>query len=237
MKKIRLILFLTFVLSTLTLAKDYYIGEKIALELSGSISEDEIRESLKDYKIIELKKEKKDKLTVIFTTYEVGEKIVIFKNKSLKFNIASTLKDDEKEIYPQLSDEKNRYVEKDYPYSAILSFMIGIIAISISVIMHLIDRSKNPYLLFKKGISKISSENWKELISLELRKYIDRKYKKNFCGGDYEAIHSLDTTDIEFIKSLDYLKFSKSKNEDYTHYKKKAIEIVEKLRKEKITSV
>ncbi|MGL6169454.1 MAG: hypothetical protein ACRC0Y_14310, partial [Fusobacteriaceae bacterium] len=107
----------------------------------------------------------------------------------------------------------------------------------IAIIMHLIDRSKNPYLLFKKGISKISSENWKELISLELRKYIDRKYKKNFCGGDYEAIHSLDTTDIEFIKSLDYIKFSKSKNEDYDQYKKKAIEIVEKLRKEKITSV
>ncbi|MGL6166929.1 MAG: hypothetical protein ACRC0Y_01430, partial [Fusobacteriaceae bacterium] len=110
MKKIRLILFLTFVLSTLTFAKDYYIGEKVALELSGSISEDEIRENLKDYKIIELKKEKKDKLAVVFTTYEVGEKIVILKNKNLKFKIVSTLKDDEKEIYSQLSDEKNRYV-------------------------------------------------------------------------------------------------------------------------------
>lgn len=236
MKKWKLIAFLTLALSCYSFSNDYRIGDRIALEISGLISEELIREELKDYKIIELYKEE-DKFNLIFTSYEIGEKSLQFGNKVLKFKIVSSLNNEEKDIYPQLWDEKNRYIEKDYPYSAILSLLFGLTALMATIVIHLIDRAKNPYLLFKKGISKVDSENWKELISLELRKYIDRVYSTNFCGGDYIAIHSLDSHDIEFIKLLDYLKFSRSENYECDEYKKKAIEIVQKLRKEKIESV
>ncbi|MGL4954516.1 MAG: hypothetical protein ACRC4Y_03440, partial [Cetobacterium sp.] len=173
---------------------------------------------------------------VTFSSYEVGEKEIILGDKRLKLLISSSLTEEDKEPFKELSDLNNMYVEKDYPYLAIISGMSGIFTILLAIALYIINRLKNPYIIFKKGISKVNENNWTEKISLELRKYIDSVYKTNFLGGDYKLVSLLTHNDIDFIQKMDYLKFDPNtvcSNEKYLEYKKKAVEIVEKLRKEK----
>ncbi|MGL5354951.1 MAG: hypothetical protein ACRCZR_07925 [Cetobacterium sp.] len=239
MRKIKAFTLSVFLISSLlSFSKDYYIGERISLKLTGDIAKEEIEESLKDYKIYKIEKisEKDSVYNVIFASLSTGQKEVLLGNKKLKWNVISTLKD-EKDIYPEFEKEENRYVQKDYPYLSIFSGLFGIVLLIAVSIKHLIDRAKNPYLIFKKGISKTTSDNWKEHISLELRRVIDNLYSANFLGGEYRKINSLTDEDIKFIKRLDYIKFSPNKDGDYLDYKKKAIDIVQRIRKEKGSSV
>ncbi|MGL5581513.1 MAG: hypothetical protein ACRDCE_11200 [Cetobacterium sp.] len=242
MKKIKLLaLFIFIFLSLLSFGDEikenkYYVGDKIVLKISGDISSEDIKEHMKEFKIYSLDKEKDSSYIVTFSSYEVGEKEIILGDKRLKLLISSSLTEEDREPFKELSDLNNMYVEKDYPYLAIISGMSGIFTILLAIALYIINRLKNPYIIFKKGISKVNENNWTEKISLELRKYIDSVYKTNFLGGDYKLVSLLTHNDIDFIQKMDYLKFDPntvSSDEKYLEYKKKAVEIVEKLRKEK----
>lgn len=235
MKKIILSIFLLF--SLLTFSKDYNIGDKITLKIEGDISKNDIEKALKDYKISSLERDKDGTYTVTFTTYKVGENEIQLGDKKLKIDVVSTVGPDEKDIYEALSNPNNTYIETDYPHIGILATIAGVIAIITAFFMHLVDRAKDPYIIFKKGMSKVNDSNWKERISLELRRYIDNMYSTNFLGGEYNVIYPLTKEDIEFIKDMDYLKFAPNRGGDYSEYKKRAFEIVERLRKEKKNSV
>ena len=235
MKKIIFSIFL--LVSLLSFSKTYNIGDKITLKIEGDVSKNDIEKSLEDYKIDSLSKDKKGNYIVTFTTYKVGENEIQLGNKKLKIDVVSTIEPSEKEIYEALSNPNNIYIEKDYPHMGILATIAGSIAIITAFFMHLVDRAKNPYIIFKKGMSKVNDDNWREKISLELRKYIDNMYGTNFLGGEYSIISPLTEEDITFVKDMDYLKFSPNRGGDYLEYKKRAFEIVERLRKEKKNSV
>lgn len=235
MKKIIFSIFL--LISLLSFGKTYNIGDKITLKIEGDINKNEIEKSLEDYKIDSLSKDKNGDYIVTFTTYKVGENEIQLGNKKLKIDVVTTIEPSEKEIYEALSNPNNIYIEKDYPHMGILATIAGIIAIITAFFMHLVDRAKNPYVIFKKGMSKVNDDNWREKISLELRRYIDNMYQTNFLGGEYLIIPPLTEEDIMFIKDMDYLKFSPNRSGDCLEYKKRAFEIVERLRKEKKNSV
>lgn len=235
MKKIVVSIFL--LLSFLSFSKEYNIGDKIILKIEGNVSKSEIEKALEDYKISSLEKNKDGTYTVIFTTYKVGENEIQLGNKKLKIDVVSTIEPSEKEIYEALSNPNNIYIEKDYPHMGLLATIAGLIAIITAFFMHLVDRAKNPYIIFKKGMSKVNESNWKEEISLQLRRYIDSMYGTNFLGGEYKAVYPVTKEDIEFIKDMDYLKFAPNRDGNYSEYKNRAFEIVERLRKEKKNSV
>ncbi|WP_418964253.1 hypothetical protein [Cetobacterium sp.] len=207
------------------------------MKIEGDISKNDIEKALKDYKISSLERDKDGTYTVTFTTYKVGENEIQLGDKKLKIDVVSTVGPDEKDIYEALSNPNNTYIETDYPHIGILATIAGVIAIITAFFMHLVDRAKDPYIIFKKGMSKVNDSNWKERISLELRRYIDNMYSTNFLGGEYNVIYPLTKEDIEFIKDMDYLKFAPNREGDYSEYKKRAFEIVERLRKEKKNSV
>ena len=235
MKKIAIGIFL--LLSLLSFSKEYNIGDKITLKIEGTISKSEIEIALEDYKISSLEKDKEGSYIVTFTTYKVGENEIQIGNKKLKIDVVSTIEPSEKEIYEALSNPNNTYIETDYPHMGILATIAGIIAIITAFFMHLVDRAKDPYIIFKKGMSKVNESNWKEKISLELRRYIDNMYGTNFLGGEYKIIYPITEEDIAFVKNMDYLKFAPNREGDYLDYKKRTFEIVERLRKEKKNSV
>lgn len=246
MKKIKnLVIFIFMFFSILSFSEEmkkteYYVGDKIVLQISGDINNEEIKESLKDFKIFSSEKGKDNIYTVTFTSYSIGDKEIVLGDKKLKLRIASTLSDQEAEPYKELANQENNYDENDYPYLAIFLAMSGVTAILLSILLYIFDRLKNPYVIFKKGISKVNEENWTEKISLELRRYIDNVYNTNFLGGDYKAISSLKDDDIDFIQNMDYLKFNPNivySDDECAEYKKKAVEIVERVRKERKNSV
>lgn len=233
----KLIISLFFMISLLCFSKEYNIGDKITLQISGKIDKNQIESSLKDYKIDSILKDDEGNFIVTFTTYKVGENEVVLGDKKLKIDVVSTIDESDENIYDALSNPNNQYIENDYPHMGILSLIAGVLIIITGIAMYLIDRAKNPYIIFKKEIEKTDSNNWRENISLSLRKYIDSIFFSNFLGGEYTIISPLTEDDIKFIKELDYLKFSNKKDGDYLEYKSKAIEIVEKIRKEKKNSV
>lgn len=235
MKKITIGIFL--LLSLLSFSKEYNIGDKITLKIEGAISESEIEKALEGYKISSLEKDKDGSYVVTFTIYKVGENEIKIGNKKLKIDVVSTIEPSEKDIYEALSNPNNTYIETDYPHMGILATIAGIIAVITAFFMHLVDRAKDPYIILKKEMSKVNGSNWKEKISLELRRYIDGMYETNFLGGEYKAIYPITEKDTDFIKSMDYLKFGPNRDGDYLEYKKKAFDIVERLRREKKNSV
>ncbi|MEG0301136.1 MAG: hypothetical protein RSA57_09400 [Cetobacterium sp.] len=228
MKKI---IFVFMLLSLLSFSKEYNIGDQITIKISGDITKNEIETAFKDYKINNIKKDENFYI-VNFTSYKVGKNEVVIGNKKLNIDIISTINDSENEIYQNLADPNNRYVEKDYPHMFILSGIAGLIAFLTGILMIIVDRARDPYIIFKKRISKINDANWREEISFELRTFIDNTLKTNFLGGEYILKSPIIEEDINFIKKLDYVKFSSNKDGDYLKYRDQAIEIVERLRKE-----
>lgn len=228
-------IFLLF--SLLSFAKTYNIGDKITLKIDGEVNKSEIEKSLEDYKIDSLSEEKDGSFIVTFTTYKVGENEVVLGDKKLKIDVVSTIEPNEKEIYEALSNPNNRYIDQDYPHMGILTILAGVIAVITAFFMYLVDRAKNPYVIFKKGMSKVTNDNWREKVSLELRRYIDNSYNTNFLGGEYKLVSPLEEEDIEFIKKMDYLKFAPNRDGECSEYKRKALEIVDRLRKEKKNDV
>ncbi len=229
MKKIFIIIFL--LLSLLSFSKDYKIGDKIALKINGDITKTDLEKDFNDYKVYKIEKNK-DHYVVIFTTYKVGENIIKIGDTDLKFNVISTITDKDKDIYTDFENSKNIYVVKDYPYLSIVTGIFGLLIVIVTIIKHLIDRSKDPYVVFNKAIKRININNWREEISLATRRFIDNVFNTNFLGGDYQANKYITDEDLKFLKDLDLLKYSKNTDGDMEFYKSKSIEIINRIKQE-----
>ncbi len=229
MKKIFGTMFLMF--SFISFSNDYYIGEDIVLKISGISSKNEIEKSLENFKIRDIEKNTNDEYVVRFTSFNPGENLIKIGDKELKFNVLSSLSENDTKIYENLEKKENMYVEKDYPYLAIYSIESGIILLILGLYLVIRDILKNPFYIFRKDMRKVTKENWREKISLALRRCIDLNYNTNFLNGDYKIIGVISENDIEFLKKLDYLKFSQDKAGDRTIYQKQATELVKKIKK------
>lgn len=77
-----------------------YVGDLIRLNISSSgISEAELRESFKDFELVELNKEKSG-YKITLRSFDTGEKLIKIGGQELKITVYSTLKDfDRSDIY------------------------------------------------------------------------------------------------------------------------------------------
>jgi hypothetical protein len=99
--------------------------------------------------------------------------------------------------------------------SIIFSFIYFVIRFNKKKVM----RPLTPFQEFEKNISNMNSENFYELLSYSLRKYIDDKFGVNYLSGDYSQIPQIGSKEKfaeikshlgieEVLKKLDFYKFS-----------------------------
>lgn len=228
MKKI-LLIFILF--SLLCYGKEYNIGDNISLKIKGNISREKIEKAFENFKNVKID-ENKNYTIVSFRSFTLGKNSIDLGDKKIIINIKSTLDKKDTKIFKNLKDNKNKYLEKDYPYKTITFGIFSAFFLILGLVILAINRRKDAFNIFRKNIKKTTAENWSENISYSLRDYLDRVYQSNLLNGEYKK-GILDDVEFKFLKELDYIKFSKNKNNNYKEYEKKAMSIVEKLRKEK----
>lgn len=229
MKKV--ILFL--LISSLLLAKDINVGDLIKIKISG-VEKEKIVEGFKNSDLqIESIEKSNNGYILSLRGYKVGESNVTLGNKKLTLDIKSVLDENDKEIYPHLSDNSDTLLHREkFPYPLV----IGII-LSLSSLIYLIKGikfTKKEKILsseekFEKRVANLS-KNWDFDLSMAIREYIDGKYNTHFVNGNYESVGLIDSEDIKFINNLDRYKFSKENRDLKDETLKKVREIFEKVR-------
>lgn len=229
MKKLLGVIFLMF--SFLSFSEECYIGDNITLKISGISSKTEIEKAFEDYKVKDIEKTSDNEYIVEFTTFKTGENQIKIGDKLLKFNVSSTISEKDTNIYESLAKKENMYVKKDYPYIVIYSVIFGTLLLALFIALCVRDILRNPFYIFRRDMRGLKEENWREKISLALRRCIDLNYNSSFLSGEYKIVGVLTEEDIEFIKKLDYLKFSLDKSGNKSTYTTRAKEIIKKIKK------
>lgn len=233
MKKI--ILFL--LISSLLIGKEINVGDLVKFKISG-IEKEKIVEGFKNSNIeLEEIEKSQDGYIVSVRGYNIGESSIVLGDKKLTLDIKSVLKEEDKEIYPHLSDNSDTtlYIKK-FPYQMIVGIVIGVLSLAY-LLKDLKFKKKtvsiSPEERFKNKISNLSNENWDFELSMAIREYIDSSYHTHFINGKYEVIGMIDSEDIKFIENLDRYKFSKESRDIKDETLKKVKEVFEKVRGDK----
>lgn len=230
MKKL---LFLIFLVSQLALGRDIFIGDRINLLISGS-SEDKIREAFHSFEIEKITEEE-DGIKVVLRAYKPGEQVVEIGDRSLVLNIRSSLQGEEKDIYPDLSDNSGRLLSRGpFPWLFVSGVLLGIGAL-ISLLWGFIGRRKkdmkqlNPRERFYTGLGSLGKDYIYD-ISYLTREYADHLMGSNLLSGRYEREAEVPREFIHFLREMDSLKFarkSQGNREELTAKAKKLIEEIE----------
>lgn len=231
MKKVILMFIL---LSSTIFCQNYHIGDKITLEITTPLTEQEVRDCFKDYTVYKLKP-RKNGYQIIFTTFKVGENKINLDDNVISFMVDSTIsKDKDLKIKNTLFDSSNKYIIKDYPYLTVLFFILAILFTTIATRMWIIDYRNKPYNKFLKRMEEVDSDNWRERISFCIRSYVDEAFKLKYLKGIYDVTDILNENRVNFIKKLDCLKFSNMvEDEEYKTTKDEAYKLVEELEQER----
>lgn len=233
MKKI--IMFL--LISSLLLAKDINVGDLVRFKITGVEKEKIVEEFEKSDLELENIEKSEDGYTVSVRGYKLGDNSLIVGDKKVTLNIKSVLDENDKEIYPHLSDNSDSILYKEkFPYTLIVGSILGI-----SSLIYLIKGTKfkrkeryiSPEEKFEKRVANITDETWDFDLSMAIREYIDSRYKTHFVNGDYKIVGMIDNEDIKFINNLDKYKFSKDSRDLKGETLKKVREIFEKVRGDK----
>ncbi len=228
----KLILIFVLLLSSLLFARDIYIGDLIKLHIKineSTLSQEEIQKAF-DPDIFYLEKIEKDgdSFTLNLRIFEPGLHEVDLRGSIVKFDVKSALKDPQSTtIAENMENNENLNMTKlkhSFPFwilyillgiSIIFSFIYFVIRFNKKKIM----RPLTPFQEFEKNISNMDSENFYELLSYSLRKYIDDKFGVNYLSGDYSQIPQINSKEKfaeikfhlgieEILKKLDFYKFS-----------------------------
>lgn len=230
----RIVMF--FLISSLLLAKDINVGDLVKFKVSG-IEKERIAESFKNSKLqLEDIKKSDDGYIVSVRGYEVGESSINLGDKKLTLNIKSVLTDEDKEIYPHLSDSSDTLLySKNFPYTIVVG---GVLALA--SLVYLLKGVKfkretiiSPEKRFEDKISNLNDESWDFELSMAIREYIDSKYKTHFVNGKYEVVGMIAIEDIKFIENLDRYKFSKDSRDLKTETLERVKNIFERVRGDK----
>lgn len=229
MKKIALFL----LISSLLLAKDINVGDLVKIKISG-LEREKIVEGFKNSDLQIENIEKSDNGYILsLRGYKVGESSVTLGDKKLTLDIKSVLNENDKEIYPHLSDNSDTLLYREkFPYPLVIGGVLGLA--SLIYLIKGIKFSKkvktiSPEKKFENRVANLS-ENWDFDLSMAIREYIDGKYKTHFVNGNYEVVGMIDSEDIKFINNLDRYKFSKDSRDLKEETLKKVREIFERVR-------
>ena len=227
MKKL---LFLIFLVSQLALGRDILIGDRVNLLISGS-SEDKIREAFHSFEIEEISK-KEDGIKVVIRAYKPGEQVVVIGDKRLVLNIRSSLEGEEKDIYPDLSDNSGRLLgSAPFPWIFASGLLLGFGAL-ISLLWRFTGRRNkdmkhlSPRERFYLGLENLK-EDYTYDISYLTREYADYLMGSNLLSGRYEGEREVPGELINFLSKLDRLKFARKSQGNREELVTKAKELIE----------
>lgn len=231
----RIVMF--FLISSLLLAKDINVGDLVKFKVSG-IEKEKIVESFKDSKLqLENIKKSEDGYIVSVRGYDIGESSIELGNKKITFNIKSVLTEDDKEIYPHLSDNSDTLLHSEkFPFTLAIGGFLGISSIFYlikGIKIKRITKTISPEKRFENRIEKLSDDNWDFELSLAIREYIDSRYQTHFINGKYSTIGMLDSDDIKFIENLDRYKFSNDSRDLKVETLERVKNIFERVRGDK----
>lgn len=197
-----------------TIKKEIGFGDKLTLKVKN-LDEKNLRDQLKEFYIEDFKigdmKTNPQEITVTFRGLSSGTKTIILGDRKIEIEVKSNLKDDEREIYLNLSDLSNRKLYlPDFPYvfsGAVVLFILALYLILKREPKEIVITSEERFKNRMDSIS-IDDENWSFDLSYALREYIDSVCLSNFLSGIYIPVEVIDDEDVEFIQSLDLIKFS-----------------------------
>ncbi len=229
MKKL---LFFIFLVSQLALGRDILIGDRINLLISGS-TEKSIREAFHGFEIESIKETDRG-MEVALRGYQTGEQIVKIGDKTLVFNIRSSLQGGEREIYPDLSDESGRSLHRGpLPWVFAGGILTGFGAL-ISLLWGFMGKRRkgmkqlSPRERFYLGLENLG-EDYTYDISYLTREYADHLIGSNLLSGRYEGEREVPGELISFLKGLDRLKFAKNSRGNRGELMAEARELIEKI--------
>lgn len=226
-------LVLIFLVSQLALGRDILIGDRINLLISGS-TEEKIRKAFHDFEIESIS-ETDGGLKIALRGYQAGEQVVEIGDKSLVFNIKSSLEGGEKDIYPDLSDNSGRLLSRgSFPWIFVSGILIGLAALTALLWVVIGSRKKcmeqiSPRERFYGGLDSLG-EDYTYDISYLTREYADHLMGSNLLSGRYEKEMEVPQELTCFLEELDKLKFAKNSlgnREELTARAKKLIGVIE----------
>lgn len=230
--------FLAFLfISTLLLGKDINVGDLVRFKVSG-MEKEKILEELKGKDILlEEIKEEGNGYILSLRAFKVGENSFNLGNKKVTLDVKSVLDENDKEIYPNLSDKSDTKLHSEkFPYSLILGVITGVISL-IYLVKNLKFKRKekvlSPEEKFEKDTAVLEEKEWDFQLSMAIREYIDKKYSTSFTKGEYKKVGVIDDEDIKFINNLDRYKFSLDERDLKEEILKKIREIFIKVREDR----
>ena len=118
----------------------------------------------------------------------------------MTLNIKSVLEENDKEIYPHLSDNSDTILYKEkFPYTFIVGIILGVVSL-LYLVKGIKLKKKEKYISpeekFEKRVASINNETWDFDLSMAIREYIDSRYQTHFINGNYEVVGMIDSEDI-----------------------------------------
>lgn len=199
-------LILILLLSQMVFAEDIHIGDRLGLRIKGA-DRDEIVRGFDGFEIESLD-EKEGGFEIVVRSYEPGSHRIVLGDRYFDIEIVSSLDEDDKEIYKDLSGESLlTYRKKPLP----VIFIGGTILLTCCLIYlgRAFVRRKgrtlkmDPREEYYEGMKNLG-EDYVYEVSLHFRRYYDYLTGEKTLSGVY-----LDNEAGEFLRKLDHMKFAK----------------------------
>jgi hypothetical protein len=227
--------------------RNIYVGDIITLEISAQkLSEEELRQKLQDYEIVDIKNNESGYLVSI-RTFNTGERKILIGDKEIVISVVSTLDDISRD---DIFEGDKNVAKSGFPFFWCVQFYIaaGIFALSggfilMKVINKKISKPESPYQTFRRRANALFAEDDNYFVDLTyyFKKYLESLYKRRIIGktsteivSELKDISVLETRmpDIgEWLTKCDMWKFSgvmASTDDKRSHYER-LLSLAEKI--------
>ena len=205
-------------------SRNIYVGDIITLEISSlEMTGDELRQKFQDFEIVEMKEEPEG-YTLSIRTFETGEYIILLGDKEIVINVASTLKDIDRD---DVFDGEKEILAGGIPiyWRIILYITLSIFVLSGGVVLVKLlkkrrEKPESAYQLFLRrctGLSE-SDDNYFVHLTFYFKQYLESIHNIRIIGktsaeivSELKVLSSLEgrLSDIKaWLEECDLLKFS-----------------------------
>ena len=205
-------------------SRNIYVGDIITLEISSmEMTGDELRQKFQDFEIVEMKEEPEG-YTLSIRTFETGEYTILLGDKEIVINVASTLKDIDRD---DVFDGEKEILAGGIPiyWRIILYITLSIFILSGGVVLVKLlkkrrEKPESAYQLFLRrcaGLSE-SDDNYFVHLTFYFKEYLESIHNIRIIGktsaeivSELKVLPSLESrlSDIKtWLEECDLLKFS-----------------------------
>ena len=218
--------------------RDLYIGDVLEIKITTSqYSPDQIKEKLKEFEVVDLKKSDNGYLIKI-RSFETGVKKIRLGSKLLKIDVKSTLtKYDRDQVFA--GDLK---VEQINEFKLYRYLFYGLVVLLVMIVLGFVwklyrnknsDKQLSPFVKFKRKLESVDKNGAEFFVVLTyaFKKYIEESFNRRIIGKTSSEIME-EINDITQLNS--YLKRIKDWLETADYYKFTTGEADKKQRKQQL---